>query len=77
MTPEYIVLSLFFVAVVYLYLCASNEWRKEREMLLQMADIERQRLLDRIQARDLPEYKALQVDAPNKKEPKPDELIPL
>jgi hypothetical protein len=71
---------MFLFAQIFLYITAMREWRREREMLLQMAEIERQRLLDRIQARDLPEYKAVQPQpksTPKEPRPEKDELIPL
>lgn len=80
MKPEFIVLTIFYMVLMSMYIHSGHRWEKEREMLLRMAEVERQRLLDRIQARDLPEYKAVQpVSTPTPKEPCPekDELIPL
>lgn len=78
MKPEFLVLTILYIAFMAMFLYSDLRWQREREFLLRMADIERQRLLDRIQAKDLPEYKAVTVEKRPAPPPEPkDELIPL
>lgn len=79
MKPEFIVLTLLYLAFMVLFVYSDLRWQKERAFLLQMAEIERQRLLDRIQSKDLPEFKVMTAEPPKRKDPEPpkEELIPL
>jgi hypothetical protein len=79
MKPEFIILTILIILFMAMFMFSDLRWQKEREFMLKMAEIERQRLLDRIQSRDLPEYKAVTAEPPKRRdaEPTKDELIPL
>ncbi|MZQ99489.1 MAG: hypothetical protein GT601_17620 [Acidaminobacter sp.] len=79
MSPEFIVITILYLALMAMFAYSDLRWQKERDALLKMAEIERQRLLDRIQAKDLPEFKAVQDQSERRKEPcePKEELIQL
>ena len=78
MIEFYLVVILLFVVMV-MWFVDDIRHERERERLYKSFEEERRILLDRIQARDLGEFKAYQPKE-KKKEPEPskkEELIPL
>lgn len=73
-----ITIIVMFAIHEYMMEREKKQAREERQRILEMAQEEQNRLLDRIQARDLPEYKA--VNTPRKPiEPKKptEEIFPV
>lgn len=77
---EFYVVFILLIIVLFMWGYEDIRHERERDRMYRAFEEERRVLLDRIQARDLSEFKALSVKPREKKvepEPKGEDLIPL